>query len=93
MDNKSKIVLNSLYIYIGVIACTVISLLTVPILLRNLGTTDYGLYNLIAGIIAMLAFLKSSMIVTVQRYMNVAYGANDLQLVNKIFTVIICYYN
>ena len=87
MDNKSRIFLNSVYIYVGVIACTVISLLTVPILLRNLGTSDYGLYNLVAGIIAMLAFLKSSMIVTVQRYMNVAYGANDLHLVNKIFTV------
>ena len=92
MDNKSRIVLNSLYIYIGVIACTVISLLTVPILLRNLGTSDYGLYNLVAGIIAMLAFLKSSMIVTVQRYMNVAYGANDLHLVNKIFTVSLLLY-
>ena len=92
MDNKSRIVLNSVYIYIGVIACTVVSLLTVPILLRNLGTSDYGLYNLVAGIIAMLAFLKSSMIVTVQRYMNVAYGANNLALVNKIYTVSLLLY-
>lgn len=92
MDNKSRIVLNSVYIYIGVIACTVVSLITVPILLRNLGTSDYGLYNLVAGIIAMLAFLKSSMIVTVQRYMNVAYGANDLHLVNKIYTVSLLLY-
>jgi len=87
MNNTTRIALNSIYIYVGVIICTGISLLTVPLLLKNLGTNDYGLYNLVAGVIAMLAFLKSSMIVTVQRYMNVAYGANDILQVKKIFSV------
>ena len=92
MKASSRIVLNSIYIYIGVIACTVLSLFTVPVLLHNLGASDYGLYNLVAGVIAMLSFVKSSMIVTVQRYMNVAYGANDLQQVNRIFTICLYLY-
>lgn len=92
MNTNSRIALNTIVIYIGVIFCTIISLVTVPVLLRNLGTSDYGLYNLVAGIIAMLAFLKSSMIVTVQRYMNVAYGAKDYFRVNKIYSISLLLY-
>lgn len=87
MADSKKIALNSIYIYIGVIASTLISLLTVPILLHNLGECDYGLFNLLAGVIAMLSFVKSAMIVTVQRFMNVAYGTGDLSKVRKIYTI------
>lgn len=92
MDNNKKIILNSVYIYVGVLASTLLSLISVPILLSNLGASDYGLYNLVAGLITMLSFLKSSMIVTVQRFMNVAYGANDITRVNKVFTVSLLLY-
>ena len=91
MNNK-RIALNTIYIYIGVSLCTILSLLTVPILLKNLGVNDYGLYNLVAGIIVMLSFFKNSMTVTVQRFMNVAYGENDIDKVNKIFTISLLLY-
>ena len=87
MNNVKRIAFNSLYIYLGVFLTTILSLLTVPILLKTLGNSDYGLFNLVAGIITMLSFLKSSMIVTVQRFMNVAFGANDLVKVNKVFSI------
>lgn len=92
MDNTNRIILNSIYIYVGVIVTTIISLFSVPILLRNLGSSDYGLYSLVAGVITMLSFVKSSMIVTVQRFLNVALGAKDYSKVNKIYSVSVCLY-
>lgn len=92
MNNSNRIILNSIYIYIGVIVTTIISLFSVPILLKNLGSSDYGLYSLVAGVITMLSFVKSSMIVTVQRFLNVAFGAKDFSKVNKIYSVSIWLY-
>lgn len=92
MNNSNRIILNSVYIYIGVIISTFVSLFSVPILLKNLGTNDYGLYSLVAGVIAMLSFVKSSMIVTVQRFLNVAFGANDFRKANKIYSVSVLLY-
>ena len=87
MNEKNRIFINSITIYIGVFLSMLISLLTVPILLESLGVKDYGLYNLLAGVIAMLSFIKNSLIVTVQRYMNVAFGSNNLSKVNKIYSI------
>lgn len=92
MKNSNRIILNSIYIYIGVVITTIISLFSVPILLNNLGSSDYGLYSLIAGVITMLSFVKSSMIVTVQRFLNVAFGARDYSKVNKIYSVSVLLY-
>lgn len=87
MDYKKRIAFNVVYIYAGVILCTLLSLLTVPILLKNLGESDYGIYNLVAGVITMLSFFKGSMVVSIQRFMNVAYGENNLEKVNRLFSV------
>lgn len=95
MEDRSsnrRIILNSVYIYIGVIFTTLFHFVTIPLLLNYLGEGDYGLYTLIAGVISMLAFVRSSMIVTVQRFLNVSYGQGDMAKVNTIFTVSLSLY-
>lgn len=62
-----------------------LSLWTVPIVLHGLGTSDYGLYALVAGVIALLAFLKTAMSSSTQRYLSVARGEGDMQKMNMIF--------
>lgn len=64
-----------------------ISLVSVPLILHALGESDFGLYNLMAGMIAMLAFLQSSIAVATQRYISVTLGENDLNKLKSIFTV------
>lgn len=51
-----------------------INLLTVPMLLHALGQSDYGLYQLVAGVIIMLSFINAAMTISTQRYMSVAMG-------------------
>lgn len=62
-----------------------ISLVSVPMILNALGKSDYGLYNLIAGVISMLSFLNASMAITTQRYMSVAIGENNNVKLNNIY--------
>jgi O-antigen/teichoic acid export membrane protein len=63
----------------------IISLWTVPVILGALGQSDYGLYNLVAGVVAMLTFLNGSMTVVMQRYMSVTMGSGDKVKLNQIY--------
>ena len=85
--NSKKILLNTVFLYIRIIISIIISLWTVPIMLENLGVEDYGIYNLIAGIIAMLSFLNVSMIVSTQRFMSVYLGKDDKSVISNVFNV------
>jgi len=62
-----------------------IQLYTVPIALRLLGQSDYGLYNVIGGVTALLAFVGSSLASGSQRFFAFAIGAGDKESLGKIF--------
>mgnify|MGYP003318727753 CR=1 FL=1 len=63
-----------------------ISLISVPLILHALGQNDYGLYNLISGVIVMLAFLNASMTISTQRFLSVAIGEGNIDKLNRIYT-------
>jgi O-antigen/teichoic acid export membrane protein len=64
-----------------------ISLYTSRIVLKNLGISDYGLYNVVGSIAAMFTFLNTAMNSSTQRYLSLAVGRNDAQQLHKIFNV------
>ena len=87
MKVATKIVFNTIVLYARILISMAISLITVPMVLHALGQSDYGLYSLVGGIIAMLAFLNTSMSVSTQRFMSVAMGEGDTEKINKVFNV------
>lgn len=87
MQTKTRVILNTAVMYVKAIITMLISLVTVPLILKALGHSDYGLYQLIGGVIAMLSFLNSSMTVSTQRFMSVSMGENDADKLNTIYNV------
>lgn len=85
MQAATKVVFNTVILYAKILISMAISLVSVPLVLKALGASDYGLYNLIAGIVAMLAFLNNSMTVSSQRYMSVAMGEGNVSKINSIY--------
>lgn len=85
MGTAERVVFNTIVLYAKIIASMAIALVSVPLVLHALGASDYGLYNLVAGVVAMLSFLNNSMTVSSQRYMSVAMGENNEQKVNIIY--------
>lgn len=63
-----------------------VSLYSTRLVLNALGSTDYGIFNLVAGVIAMLAFLNIAMATSTQRYLSFHQGRNELKMLKKIFT-------
>ena len=85
MNPVTKVVVNTVVLYAKILASMAIALVSVPLVLRALGASDYGLYNLVAGVVAMLNFLSNSLTVSSQRYMSVAMGTNDEKRINLVY--------
>ena len=85
MQTKTRVLVNTVVLYGKAVITTVLSLISVPIVLKALGQSDYGLYNLVAGIIAMLSFLNASMTVSTQRFMSVSMGTGNREEINSIY--------
>lgn len=86
MNNPERVISNTIILYFKILLNMLISLATVPLIFNALGTSDYGLYNLIAGVVSMLAFLNASLTVSTQRYLSVAIGRQgEEDLLNRIF--------
>lgn len=68
---------------------TIIALYTSRIILRTLGVIDYGLYNVVGGIITLFAFVNNSMAISVQRFFSFIIGKKDNSALNKIFSMAI----
>ena len=85
MQTSTRVIFNTIILYIKVITSLAIALVSVPLVLKALGASDYGLYNLVAGVVAMLAFLNNSMTVSSQRYMSVAIGESNERKIISIY--------
>lgn len=85
MTTANRVIVNTVILYAKILICMFISLWTVPLLLHSLGVEDYGLYNLLAGVIAMLSFINGAMTVSTQRYLSVTLGMKDAEEMNYVY--------
>ncbi len=86
-DNNKRIAKNTLLLYFRMLLMMFVTLFTSRVVLDKLGVTDYGIYNVVGGVVAMLGFLNSSMSNAVQRYLSFEIGKNNKAGVNRIFNV------
>lgn len=70
METHKTVFVNTLSQYIKAITTTCLSLYTVRLVLSALGQSDYGIYSLVAGTIAMLGFIINAMVITTQRHLS-----------------------
>lgn len=68
------------------IIVTFVGLFSARFVLQALGAEDYGLYNVVGGLIALFNFLGTAMSTTSRRYINVEMGKLDCNL-NKVFNI------
>lgn len=86
IDNK-RILKNSLYLYLRMFVILVIGLFTVRMILSILGVTDYGIYNVVGGVVSMFSFLSGSLATSSQRYFSIEIAKKDELALNKVFSL------
>jgi O-antigen/teichoic acid export membrane protein len=64
-----------------------VTLYTSRIVLAALGISDYGIYNIVGGLVAMFGFINGAMASATQRYLSFDIGAGDLDRLKKTFSV------
>jgi O-antigen/teichoic acid export membrane protein len=85
MKPANRVVVNSGFLYGRMAITIIISLYSTRLVLNALGAVDYGIYNLVGGVIAMLSFLQAAMTTSTQRYMSVSLGSGDKNNLNSVF--------
>lgn len=85
-QNNKRIAKNTLLLYIRMLFMMAISLYTSRVVLNTLGVEDYGIYNVVGGVVAMFGFINSSMSSATQRYITFALGKGDFKNLQKVFS-------
>ena len=85
--NKKLIFKNTLMLYFRHLLIMLVSLFTVRIILKTLGVQDYGIYNVVAGIVVMCSFFVGVMANSCQRYFSFDLGTNNFEHLKKVFNV------
>lgn len=86
MKAANTVVLNTGVLYGRMLLTVGVSLYSTRLILAELGDVDFGIFNLIAGIIAMLSFLNGAMAISTQRFLSFFQGQNNLPQQKKVFT-------
>ena len=87
MSTSTRIIKNTTYLYIKMGVTMFVSLYTTRLILGSLGASDFGIYNVVGGAIAMLGFLNSTLANATQRFMSYAEGEGSLEKKRSIFNV------
>ncbi len=72
--NSARIIKNTVFLYIRMLLLMLITLYTTRVVLRVLGESDFGIYNLIGGIVIMMAFFNGALSGTTNRYIAFELG-------------------
>lgn len=87
MNAIHRVATNTGILYLRMAITVFISLYATRLVLTALGIENFGLYNLVGGVIAMLGFLNGAMAAATQRFMSIAQGAGDIAKVKRIFNM------
>lgn len=95
LDNSlstKRMAKNSILLYIRMMVVMIINLYTVRLVLQALGAENYGINDVVAGVITMLISVSSVLSTATQRYYSISIGENKLERLRNIFSTSINIY-
>ena len=84
--NNKRIAKNTLMLYVRMLFLMAVNLYTSRVVLQALGVEDYGVYNAVAGFIAMFSMVSASISGAISRFITFVLGQGDQQKLNKVFS-------
>jgi len=84
-EANKRILKNILALYFRQIIIMFVTLFTSRVVLQTLGAEDFGIYNVVGGIVMMLTFLTGSLSIATQRFLSVELGKGDKVKLKQVF--------
>lgn len=85
-DNNKRIAKNTLLLYVRMLFTMAVSLFTSRVILNTLGVEDYGINNVVGGIVTMFSVLSGSLSASISRFITFELGKGNLQRLKTIFS-------
>lgn len=85
-SNNKRIAKNTLMLYIRMLFLMAVNLFTTRVVLQALGVEDYGIYNVVGGIVALFSILSHSLSSACSRFLNFEMGRNNYERLRDVFS-------
>ena len=85
-ENNKRIAKNTLLLYVRMLFMMAVSLYTSRVVLNALGVEDFGIYNVIGGVVAMFSILSGSLSAAITRFITYELGTENQENLKKIFS-------
>ncbi|MFI3314812.1 MAG: lipopolysaccharide biosynthesis protein [Rikenellaceae bacterium] len=86
-ENSKRIAKNTLMLYFRTFVTIIVALYTSRIVLETLGDIDFGIYNIVGGVVILFSFIQGAMTAATQRFLNFEMGCGTPASVNRIFSM------
>ena len=84
-SNNKRLVTNSLMLYLRMFVNMAVSLFTSRLILNALGESDFGIYNVVGGIVVMFTFINGSMTSSTSRYLTISLAKDSFVKLKNTF--------
>lgn len=88
-NNSKRLAKNTVVLYFRMLFSLLVSLYTSRVVLNALGVDDYGVYNAVAGFVAMFSLLSNSLTSSISRYLTYGLGKGDVAALKETFSAAI----
>lgn len=85
-QSYTRIAKNTMFLYFRMLIIMAVSFYTIRIVLDTLGVNDFGIYNLVASFVMILAFLNNTLTGGTQRFLTFEIGKNDFKKLKQTFS-------
>lgn len=85
-SSNKRLAMNTFALYVRMVVMTIIGLYTSRIVLQVLGVNDFGVYNVVGGIVVMLQILSGSLSTAVSRFLTFELGHGNREKLKEIFS-------
>lgn len=85
-ENNKRIAKNTMYLYLRMLLIMGVTLYTSRVVLQVLGVEDFGIYNVVGGIVVLFTFVNNAMVTSTQRFLNYELGKGDLEATKQVFS-------
>ena len=84
VNNNKRIAKNTFLLYIRTFFVMIISIYTSRVILQALGVEDYGVYNVVGGIVSMLAIVSNSVTAAISRFITYEIGSGNKERLHQV---------
>lgn len=88
-QKNKRIAKNTLLLYVRTLFSMLISLYTSRVILQTLGVKDYGIYNVVGGVVTMFSILSGSLSAAISRFITYELGKGDTKKLSTIFSSVV----